>query len=93
MGVLRTYVKNYRPEKEQTIRRQNDKHPKNLRIISEYDLSSHTLKPTIFKEEPLGEEELDLPLNVNRIPSERLSDILERKSSYKSEREEEGGEG
>lgn len=53
MGVLRTYVKNYRPSKEQTVRRQNDKHPKNLKIIKEYDLSTHSL-PT--RESTLEEE-------------------------------------
>jgi hypothetical protein len=37
MGVLRSYIKNYRPERENK-RRQNDKHPKNLRIIEQFDL-------------------------------------------------------
>ena len=44
MGVLRTYVKNYRPGKQQSRRRQNDKHPKNLKILNYYDLASHKLK-------------------------------------------------
>ena len=44
MGVLRTYVKNYRPEKQQSRRRQNDKHPKNLKILNYYDLATHNLK-------------------------------------------------
>ncbi len=37
IGFLRTYVKNYRPERE-LKRRQNAKHPKTLRIISQFDL-------------------------------------------------------
>jgi hypothetical protein len=68
MGVLRTYVKNYRPSKEQTIRRQNDKHPKNLRIINEFDLSTRSLKPLPDFEE----EEAELPMLVSRNESESL---------------------
>ena len=58
MGTLRTYVKNYRPSKEQTVRRQNDKHPKNLRIIKEYDLATHSipLREAMVEEEPEKEE-------------------------------------
>ena len=37
MGLLRGYIKYYRPERENK-RRQNDKHPKNLRIIEQFDL-------------------------------------------------------
>jgi hypothetical protein len=44
MGVLRAYVKNYRPEKQHSRRRQNDKHPKNLKILNYYDVSTHQLK-------------------------------------------------
>lgn len=44
MGVLRTYVKNYRPEKQPKKRKENDKHPKNLKILNYYDLASHRLK-------------------------------------------------
>ena len=54
MGVLRTYVKNYRPGKQQARRRQNDKHPKNLKILNYYDLGSHQLKNV---EQLLQEEE------------------------------------
>ena len=54
MGVLRTYVKNYRPEKQQSKRRHNDKHPKNLKILHYYDLASHKLKNV---EELMKEEE------------------------------------
>lgn len=67
MGALRTYVKNYRPTKEQTIRRQNDKHPKNLRIIKEYDMATHTLLPSeVMSDEDLG---LEPPQAVLREPS------------------------
>lgn len=53
MGFLRAYVKNYRPEKQQSRRRQNDKHPKNLKIINYYDLNTHKLKNVdqLLKEE------------------------------------------
>ena len=35
IGVLRHYVKNYRPEKDAN-KRQNEKHPKNLRVIQQF---------------------------------------------------------
>lgn len=43
MGVLRSYVKDYKPEKDQR-RRQNQKHPKNLRVIEQFELETRTLK-------------------------------------------------
>lgn len=48
MGVLRSYVKDYKPEKDQK-RRQNQKHPKNLRVIEQFELETKTLK--VAKEE------------------------------------------
>lgn len=38
MGVLRSYVKNYRPERQPIKSRHNNKHPKDLKIINYFDL-------------------------------------------------------
>lgn len=54
MGYLRAYVKNYRPEKQPSNRRQHDKHPKNLKILNYYDIETHGLTNI---EEMIKEEE------------------------------------
>jgi hypothetical protein len=43
MGFLRQYVKNYRPEKQPSNRRQHEKHPRNLKILNYYDINTHGL--------------------------------------------------
>jgi hypothetical protein len=42
MGVLRSFVKDYKPEKD-AKKRQNQKHPKNLRVIEQYSLETKRL--------------------------------------------------
>ena len=64
MGVLRTYVKNYRPEKE-SKKRQNEKHPKNLRIINQFDVETKQLRPWSGQEEMReGESEREMELEL-----------------------------
>lgn len=43
MGYLRQFVKNYRLEKSTTIRRQHEKHPKNLKILNYFDSETKNL--------------------------------------------------
>ena len=38
MGVLRSYVKGFKPEQNRSRRRQNQHHPKELKIINYYDI-------------------------------------------------------
>lgn len=64
MGVLRTYVKNYRPEKE-SKKRQNEKHPKNLRIINQFDVETKQLRLWSGQEEMReGESEREMELEL-----------------------------
>ena len=42
MGVLRSFVKDYKPEKD-AKKRQNQKHPKNIRVIEQYSLETKRL--------------------------------------------------
>jgi hypothetical protein len=47
MGVLRNYVKEHKeqPSERDRKRKQNQKHPKNLRVIEQYEVSTKSLLP------------------------------------------------
>lgn len=45
MRVLRDYINNYKPEKQQAkARKNNEKHPRKLKIINNYHLEAHNIK-------------------------------------------------
>jgi hypothetical protein len=43
MGVLRTYVKQNQPQKDEKWNRKNRKHPKDLKILNYFDIDSRSL--------------------------------------------------
>lgn len=48
MGVLRNFVKENKeqPSERDRKRRQNQKHPKNLRVIDQFEMQTKTLLPS-----------------------------------------------
>lgn len=81
MGVLRSYNKDYRPEKGQSQKRKNDKHPKNLHILNYFDIETKSFKRY---EQTQQEEELKV---IAHEPSG-----IQEESEMGVEKEDEEGE-